>query len=113
LLGDVTILENEVVVISTGVEATGQIGTVSFILDCKFPVAGIEGIGELGTVTQNSIYLVTGVFGTGQTGTVTVESRYIVTGVSATGRIGAQSPAVNVWGLINTNQNANWIQIAA
>ena len=71
------------------------------------------GTGELGTVTQNSIYLVTGVSGTGQIGTVSVRVTYLVTGVSATGNIGSQTPAVNVWGLINTNQNANWTQIAA
>ena len=76
-------------------------------------VTGFEGTAELGTAEQNSIYLVTGVSGTGEIGTVTTEVAYPVTGVSATGNIGVQSPAVNVWGLINTNQNANWMQIAA
>ena len=55
----------------------------------------------------------TGVSATGQIGTVTVKVAYLVTGVSATGYIGSQTPAVNVWGLIDTDQNANWTQIAA
>jgi predicted ATP-grasp superfamily ATP-dependent carboligase len=76
-------------------------------------VTGVAGTAELGDAVQNSIYLVTGVSGTGQIGTVAVEVAYLVTGVSAIGSVGSQSPAVNVWGLINTNQNANWIQIAA
>jgi hypothetical protein len=76
-------------------------------------VTGVSGTVELGDVVQKSEYLVTGVSATGEIGTVSVEVAYLVTGVSATGTIGSQSPAVNVWGLINTNQNANWTQIAA
>jgi hypothetical protein len=88
---------------------------VSLVTDQVLVVTGLEGTSELGVATQNSIYPVAGVSGTGQVGTVQVriDRIVIVTGVSATGNIGSQSPAVNVWSLINTDQNANWTQIAA
>jgi hypothetical protein len=103
----------DAVVIEDGVEGTGQLGTVTVYAEYIAVVTGVSATGGIGTVTTESAYGVTGVSATGQIGTVTVKVAYLVTGVSATGYIGSQTPAVNVWGLIDTDQNANWTQIAA
>lgn len=103
----------DAVVIEDGVEGTGQLGTVIINSEFIAEVTGVSATGQTGTVTTNHTYNVTGVSATGEIGTVTIKVAYLVTGVSATGSIGSQTPAVNVWGLINTDQNANWIQIAA
>jgi hypothetical protein len=103
----------DAVVIEDGVAGTGALGTVTVYGEYIALVTGVSATGGIGTVTTESTYSVTGVSATGQIGTIIIHVDYLVTGVSATGSIGAQTPAVNVWGLIDTNQNANWTQIAA
>jgi hypothetical protein len=103
----------DAVVIEDGVAGTGALGTVTVYGEYIALVTGVSATGAVGTVTTESAYGVTGVSATGQIGTIIIHVDYLVTGVSATGSIGAQTPAVNVWGLIDTNQNANWTQIAA
>lgn len=123
-------------VLPTGVTATGEVGTVAVIEGQGVDVAltGVEATGEIGTVTiiegQGVDVSLTGVEATGEVGTVTVvEGQGIlvpVTGVAATGLIGDVSisasanvfPAgvvgygligtVNVWGLVDDTQNADW-----
>ena len=111
-LGEEFVVTDQVIAVGTvfGICVEGSVTTG---IIANVDVTGVEATAELGTVTQRSTYPVTGVAATGQLGTVTVKVTYTVTGVSATGRVGSQSPAPNVWGLINTNQDPNWIQIAA
>ena len=69
----------------TGVTSgSGQIGTVSFSLDCVFAVSGVSCSGAIGTVEVDDL-----AFG--------------VTGLQATTNIGI----VNVWGRVVPDQNAN------
>jgi hypothetical protein len=99
------------VVTVTGLQAVGSIGDVSVAGKAVIDVTGLVGTTFVGTATvaANSTASVTGVQATGFIGNVNVSGKALVTvtGVSATGIV-AQ---VLVWGLIDDNQNPNWVQI--
>jgi hypothetical protein len=92
-LGEETVIAGAVVE-PTGVDATGQTGTVIVISKAVVNVVGNVGTTQLGseTVIAGADVPVTGVVGTGDVG----NGRFTL-----------------VWGLIDTSQNANWVQIAA
>ena len=119
----------------TGVSSTGAVGTVSFSTQQNISVTGVQGTTALGTTvaigaanvtltgvsataalgtattrTVNSVP-VTGVQGVTALGSasVTADSNVYLTGVSAT----ALTREPLVWGLVNTEQDPNWLLIAA
>ena len=91
-----------------GVEATGQVGTVSpsHTLD---PLTGVEATGQVGTVTANITVGLTGVQATGEVGTMGVIHINDLTGVQAVGIVG--NVCVGNWTIIDTTQNASWAVI--
>jgi hypothetical protein len=129
------IVIGEANVFPTGLEATGEVGTVSVDSEAIVPVTGLESTGAVGSVsvTTDQNVDVGGVAGTGRVGSVRVEADAIVnaTGVAATGRVGqvlvysnivpdqnpgyidvtpSQSPT---WSEDTPTQDANWTRIAA
>ena len=125
--------------IVTGLEATGEIGSVAITGDAIVPVTGLEATGTVNdvTVTGDAIVAVTGLAATSADGTVTVvegtgvdaavtsprlranvgvataigEISVLVTGVEATGEVGQVGQSS--WNSIIPSQNANWVEIAA
>jgi len=117
----------------TGVEAAGALGSESIKIDVTIEVTGLEIANSIGTVTvvTNSILTVTGVEAAGTLGSESIVTELIfgVTGVEAVGAIGDIGKGVsfvvtgveaqglvttpNVWSVIDTTQDANWVQIAA
>ena len=117
----------------TGVEAAGALGSESVKIDVTIEVTGLEIANSIGTVTvvTSSILTVTGVAAAGALGSESVITELIfgVTGVEAVGEIGDIGKGVsfvvtgveaqglvttpNVWSVIDTTQDANWVQIAA
>jgi len=117
----------------TGVEAAGALGSESVKIDVTIEVTGLEIANSIGTVTvvTNAILTVTGVAAAGALGSESVITELIfgVTGVEAVGEIGDIGKGVsfvvtgveaqglvttpNVWSVIDTTQDANWVQIAA
>jgi hypothetical protein len=95
--GLVTSLNSVVVVANATVELTGVLGTT--------------GLGEAEAFLEKFVYP-TGVFGTSVLGTVatSADANVYLTGVSANCRLSPQR-VVNVWGLIDTAQTADWTQI--
>jgi len=75
----------------TGVSATGEIGTVTLSFPREVDVTSVV---ALATVGEASVVIRYGV-------------QVYPTGVNATGAI----QTVLVWGLIDENQNPNWVQI--
>ena len=117
----------------TGVEAAGALGSESIKIDVTIEVTGLEIANSIGTVTvvTNAILTVTGVAAAGALGSESVITELIfgVTGVEAVGEIGDIGKGVsfvvtgveaqglvatpNVWSVIDTTQDANWVPIAA
>jgi len=93
---------------ATGLEATGELGTVTQITNNIINVTGVQGTTALGTATAeaDANVNVTGVQGTTALGetTETGTANVYPTGVQAVGQIGN----VLVWGQIVPDQNANW-----
>ena len=129
------IVIGEANVFPTGLEATGEVGTVSVDSEAIVPVTGLQSTGAVGSVsvTTDQNVDVGGVAGTGRVGSVRVEADAIVNaiGVAATGRVGqvlvysnivpdqnpgyidvtpSQSPT---WSEDTPTQDANWTRIAA
>lgn len=114
--GGIVALSNVVVdvtgdanVYPTGVEGTGQEGTVAVGIGVEVFVTGVSGTGQTGTLDAIGDANVTPapVTGIGRVGKVTIflDIQVLVTGVQATGQIGN----VNVlWLGIDTNQTPDW-----
>jgi hypothetical protein len=83
----------------TGVEGTGQVGTVSIYAAANTGVTGVSGTSTLGDVSlvTNNIIAETGVAGTTALGTVSVvaEANVAVTGESASAVLGNISLVTN------------------
>ena len=92
-LGNVTVLVDAeaTVIITTGVAATGAVGTTTTQTVNRFPVPGFNIVSSLGAITTDA------------------EANISLTGVSATGELSN----VNVWGLIDEDQTPNWQEVAA
>jgi len=123
----------------TGVEGTGEVGSVAIDAAANVPVTGVSATGEVDSVsvTGDANVSPTGLAATGSPGTVTViegagvnaavtsprlrgsvglvtaigEISVLVTGVEATGQVGQVGQSS--WNSIIPNQNANWVEIAA
>ena len=123
----------------TGVEGTGEVGSVAIDAAANVPVTGVSATGEVDSVsvTGDANVSVTGLSTTGSPGTVTViegtgvnaavtsprmrasvglvtaigEISVLVTGVEATGEVGQVGQSS--WNSITPSQNANWVEIAA
>tara|TARA_Y100001951_G_C11196261_1_gene214468 strand:- start:15 stop:443 length:429 start_codon:yes stop_codon:yes gene_type:complete len=95
----------------TGVEAAGAIGTVTTVTDSLVVATGVESVGAIAsvTVTTEIVTLVTGVEAVGGITSVGLGFTFPVTGVEAVGII--KTP--NVWSVVDTTQDANWVPIAA
>ena len=98
-------------VFPTGLEVTGEVGTVSVDGDGIVPVTGVQSTGAVGSAsvrTVNSV-LVTGVSGTGAVGSVTTVAPANVypIGISGTGEVGP----VLVWGVIVPDQTPNYVNV--
>jgi len=98
-------------VFPTGLEVTGEVGTVSVDGDAIVPVTGVQSTGAVGSAsvrTVNSVP-VTGVSGTAAVGSVTVVATANVypVGVSGTGEVGP----VLVWGVIVPDQTPNYVNV--
>ncbi len=92
-LGNVSVLVDAeaTVIITTGVAATGAVGTPSTQSNNVFPILGERGTSELGTAT------------------VTAKATVAITGLSATGELGH----VFKWEDIDESQTPNWTDVAA
>lgn len=117
----------------TGVQAAGALGSASVVVDTTEEVTGLQIANSIGTVTvvTNAVVSVTGVQAAGALGSESIVTELIfgVTGVEAAGAIGDIGKGVsfavtgveaqglvatpNVWSVIDTTQDANWVQIAA
>ena len=123
----------------TGVEGTGEVGSVAIDAAANVPVTGVSATGEVDSVsvTGDANVSPTGLAATGSPGTVTViegtgvnaavtsprmrgsvglvtaigEISVLVTGVEATGQVGQVGQSS--WNSIIPSQNANWVEIAA
>ena len=97
----------------TGLEATGELGTVTTGSGANVPATGIEATGGVGSVTisADSNLALVGVEADGEVGDITVTGGAVVelTGVEATGEV---TPPV-VWGTIVPNPGTIWSEIAA
>jgi len=102
------IVIGEANVFPTGLEANGEVDTVSVDGDANVPVVGLEATGGVGSVSAriDQNINVEGVSATARVGSVTVNAGAIVnvTGVSATTEIGT----VLVYGRIVPNQNSGY-----
>lgn len=134
-LGNVTVTASYIASI-TGFDLDAQLGSVTAYLNVNVPVTGFDLTATLANVSTNANATVsvtgfslttqlgeeevftekfvypTGVYGTVSLGSVEIDGKATVylTGVSANCRLSTQR-VVNVWGLINTTQTANWNQI--
>ena len=117
----------------TGVEAAGAINSASVVISTTEEVTGLEIASAIGTAAavSNTILSATGVQGAGAIGTAAAATEIVtsVTGVEAVGEIGDVGTGVsfavtgveaasfvltpNVWSVVDTTQDANWVRIAA
>jgi len=108
--GSVTIVTKANVYL-IGVVGTGQLGETDESGAANVPVIGVEGDSELGQITTKTVNFipVTLQQATGSIGNVVVRipKGVSVTGVQGQGRVGK----VLIWSKINPNQNPNWQQI--
>jgi hypothetical protein len=133
LVGTVTIFSvASVAVTTTGVSASGAVGTVDFQYNANIEVTEPYTIfADLGTVevAAKTNVTLTGVSASGAVGTVATGFGYYVTGVSATVSLGGVAISIGanalvtgvqatgsvttplVWGVINDNQTPNWVTI--
>jgi hypothetical protein len=89
---DATLISTVVVNVSvnvTGVEGTGNVGTVSVAISIDALATGVSGLSSVGAVTVS----------------VTSETNVYVTGVSATGYVGS----VLLWNPVDDGQTPNWV----
>ena len=95
----------------TGLGISSSIGTVSVGSEVTISATGVQGAGALGTavVATELLVVVTGVEAESAIGEIGKGISFAVTGVSAQGLI----TTPNVWSVIDTGQDANWVQIAA
>lgn len=95
----------------TGLGISSSIGTVSVGSEVTISATGVQGAGALGTavVATELLVVVTGVGAESAIGEIGKGISFAVTGVSAQGLI----TTPNVWSVIDTGQDANWVQIAA
>ena len=95
----------------TGLEIANAIGTVTVIAAVNVSATGVQGAGAIGsaTVTTEIVTPVTGVEAVGEIGDVGKGVSFVVTGVEAASFV--KTP--NVWSVIGTTQDANWVRIAA
>ena len=95
----------------TGLEIANSIGTVSVVTDAILTASGVQSAGAIGsaTVTTEIVTPVTGVEAVGEIGDVGKGVSFVVTGVEAASFV--KTP--NVWSVIDTTQDANWVRIAA
>jgi len=98
-VGSVTTVTDQILSV-TGLEATGEVGTATVTAPIAIPVTGLEATGQVGTVTVDGLANVdvTGVEGTGEVGSVTVvgAANTAVTGLEATGEVGTATVEVTV-----------------
>ncbi len=95
----------------TGLGISSSIGTVTVGSEVTISATGVQGAGALGsaTVRTQRFVVVTGVEAVGSLGEIGKGVSFVVTGVSAQGLI----TTPNVWSVIDTGQDANWVPIAA
>ena len=95
----------------TGLEIANSIGTSTVIAEVNVSATGVQGAGALGTATVLTVIVteVTGVEAVGAIGDVGKGVSFVVTGVEAASFV--KTP--NVWSVIDTTQDANWVRIAA
>lgn len=75
----------------TGVEATGEVGSVDIISDVVIPITGVEATTQVGSVqfTESGSVNLTGAEATGAVGAVSIGPRILpITGVEATSAVG-------------------------
>jgi hypothetical protein len=98
-------------IIPNGVQGTGAIGTVGFLINSTIVLVGVSGSGAVSAATPTPTAKPTGVSGTGAIGTVAIEidDSKLVTGVAGTGAVG--TVLIRGWTIINDAQAANWEQI--
>ena len=95
----------------TGVGAASAVGTSTVVTNAILSATGVQGAGGIGSVTVSTenIFGVTGVEAVGALGDVGTGVEFSVTGVEAQGLV----TTPNVWSVIDTTQDANWVPIAA
>ena len=95
----------------TGLEIASSIGTVTVVAEVNVSATGVEAAGTLGSesIVTELIFGVTGVEAVGEIGDIGKGVSFVVTGVEAQGFVATP----NVWSVIDTTQDANWVQIAA
>ena len=101
----------------TGLEGTGTVGSVEVDAAGQVEVTGLEATGGVGSVTVTEgagvNVAATGLFAVGRVGvaTATGEIQVQLTGLEATGEVGQVAPFA--WNPIVPDQTANWVEIAA
>ena len=95
----------------TGVGAASAIGTSTVVTNAILSATGVQGAGGIGSVTVSTenIFGVTGVEAVGAINDVGTGVSFRVTGVEAQGLV----TTPNIWSVVDTTQNANWVPIAA
>ena len=95
----------------TGVGAASAIGTSTVVTNAILSATGVQGAGGIGSVTVSTenIFGVTGVEAVGAINDVGTGVSFRVTVVEAQGLV----TTPNIWSVVDTTQNANWVPIAA
>ena len=98
--------------IVTGVEGTGQVGSVT--VNPGAGLAGVSATGGIGTLEHSNTVGLTGVVGTTNTPSVEPKTTDKVSGVSATGQVGSvrQNPGAGLTGVVGTGQIGTTTQTA-
>lgn len=80
------LLSADVTVNLTGIEGTGQFGTLAPAID--YTLSGVEGTGAVGTLLPIIDAILTGIQGDGAVGTLVPSIDYTLSGVEGTGQLG-------------------------
>ena len=100
--GQVTAPNATITATLTGVNGTGQIGTVTAVNDSSLTLGSVSATGVVNTLSENPSEAVTGVFATGQIGTVFAQAflgandALYGTGRYGSARYGDVSPTINL-----------------
>jgi hypothetical protein len=89
----------------TGVEAVGAVGTVT-LADRQIALTGVEAVGAVGDVTETNNPTENGVQAIGSVGSVGSNLSITLSGVSATGRVNSMN--YFYWTTIDDSETPNW-----
>jgi len=95
----------------TGVEASGAVGTVVYSPFVTAALTGVEAVGVVGDVIETNNPTDDGVVATGSVGTIPlITITVLISGVSASGQVGTAD--YFYWTTIDDSETPNWQNVA-